>query len=523
MPCAVPCSLASRWPMTETVFRLHPLSWIFHTGKAMEKLIFPLLAALALGHRTENWRMWAIFPLVFVTAWAIFKARAFRCEIGDGELLIREGLFDKTQRHIPFSRIQSVSQRRKLLHRLLGVTEVQIDSAAGSKPEAVMKVLGLPAAKVLEDFLRDVELRAAGGPASAAQPSTLAGEQETPPLFSMSAAEIVRYGIVSNRGAVVVGIAYGAIWQHKETRELALANMHLPFDWIGPGLKAQLLEGHWLYTALAGLLALALLFVVLRILSVVLAFMRYHDFTLDLHGERLTVRHGLSTRVKSGTRLPRLQRFVLQEGWLHRRLSRCRLAVDVVGAHGREESAHEASAKFTELAPIATQEQAQALLRVCLPELRWDTLDWRSLDAKALTRRLMVKARLLVPAMLGLAFLDYRMGWRVPVLDLAIVYALVAVATFMYAVAWLRFSAVAESGDLLLFRSGVWKRNWVIVRAQRLQNVRLVTSPLDVSLGLVQLEGDIMGGPRGKRGLVIPCLSREDGEALRDRLWRKIV
>ncbi len=197
--------------------------------------------------------------------------------------------------------------------------------------------------------------------------------------------------------------------------------------------------------------------------------------------------------------------------------------MDVVGGHHHEEKATEASAKFTELAPIATRAQADALLRVCLPELDWNTLDWKPLHPKALTRRMVVLARWVLPLMLGLAWIDYAYHWRVPLLDLTIQYALAGVAMVLYAQAWLRFAAVAESGDLLLFRSGVMRRSWVIVHASRLQNVRLTSTPLDRRLGLVHLEGDIQGGPREKRALVIPCMAKEDGERLRERLWQRIV
>jgi putative membrane protein len=502
--------------MTDTVYRLHPLSWVFHSWHAIRKIVFPLLLAALLGHQSEEWRFYLLVPMLLLVAYAYLSARLYRYQFGDGELLIREGLFNKRQRHIPFARIQSVSQRHKLLHRLLGVTEVQLDSAAGGRPEAVMKVLSLPAAAALEDLLRHTGTRPQH---KAAVPDPAA------PLFSMPPAEIVRFGLVSNRGAVVVGVGMGALMHEKTTRDLTLNTVsQLPINApIRDFISFQLAQGHWLNLALVGLMAFAVAFVVFRILSVGLAFMRYYGFALERHADRLMVSHGLSTKVRSGARMQRLQRFVLQESWLHRRFSRCRLAVDVVGGQGHESKSTEASAKFTELAPIATRAQADALLRVCLPELDWNSLDWKPLHPKALTRRMVVLARWVLPLMLGLAWVDYLYQWRVPVLDLAIQYAIAGVVMVLYAQAWLRFAAVAESGDLLLFRSGVVQRNWVIVHASRLQNVRLVSTALDRSLGLVHLEGDIQGGPRNKRALVIPCMAREDGEQLRERLWQRIV
>src|SRR4051812_34748941 len=103
-PCAVRCCRASHCPMTESTFRLHWLSWIFHCGKAIEKLVFPLLAALVAGQNSPSWRLWSLLAVALVVVYSIFSARAFSCQIGDGELLIREGIFNKNQRHIPFAR-----------------------------------------------------------------------------------------------------------------------------------------------------------------------------------------------------------------------------------------------------------------------------------------------------------------------------------------------------------------------------------------------------------------------------------
>jgi putative membrane protein len=517
MCCVTNCCHASRWSMTDTVYRLHPLSWIFHCGKAIQKMAFPLIGAFVVGQRQVDWQVWILVPVALITIYSIFSARAYSYRISNGELLIHEGLFNKRQRHIPFARIHSVSQRHQLLHRLLGVTEVQLDSAAGNKPEAVMKVLSLPAATALEDLLRHADARLAtqSSPASAG----------AAPLHTLPPAEIVRLGLVSDRGAILIAVVFGALMQNEFSRKFTLdLMMKLPVNWFRSTITAEIAEGHWLNLALAGLLMFAVAFVAFRILSIVLAFIRYHGFVLEQHGERLIARHGMSTKVRAGARLPRLQRFVLQETWMHRRLERCRLAVDVEGGHGREEqNGVEASAKFSELAPIATRAQAEALLKLCLPQLDWNTLDWRPLHPNALKRRLMMMAKMFLPVMALFTWVDYIKDWRVPPVDLAIVFLLVGVATVFYTRAWLRFAAVAESGELLLFRSGVWRRNWVIVHAERLQNILLVEAPADRRLGLVQLEADIQGGPRNKRALVIPCMARDDGEALRARLWQQIA
>ncbi len=508
--------------MTNPVFRLHPLSFVFESVKTIKHMFAPVAgASYGLAHMQNKY--WIIVPSLLVIVHAILKSTFFSCEFGKGELLVRDGVFNKTQRHIPFSRIQGVSQRRKLFHRLLGVAEVQLDSSAGDKPEAVMNVLSIKSAAALEDLLRHADTQEAIAQPHAAthQAAAPAPAPAAQVLHTLSAADLVRFGIVSNRGAVLFGVTMGTLMNHNETRKFTLHAMgKLPLDGVKSTLASFAAEGHWLYFVMTVALLYALALVAFSGLSIVLAFLRHHGFVLELQGNRLMQRHGLSTDVRSGARINRLQRFVLHETWWHRLMHRCRLSVDVVGGRHHKERASEASTKFSDLAPIATMEQAKALLQVCLPGLDWNALHWQPLHDNAVKRRLMVQARWMLPAMIGLAGLDYAYGWRVPLFDLVFVYTLAVVASVLLAKAWLRFAAFAETDDLIVFRSGVWHRKWVIVRATRLQTVSLHTSPLDRSLGLVQLKGDIQGG---SKGLNIPCLGPEVAERLRAQLWRHIV
>lgn len=488
--------------------RLHPLSWLFLLGATLKEIALPLVALLFFGHKQDSWVLWGGLPLLGAGAWAALRAFSYRYQLGESELLVRDGVLDRTQRHIPFARIHNISQRRKLAHRLLGVTELRLESAAGGKPEAVLKVLGLDAAAALEALLR-------GAPGQSAAPA----ESAAAPLLTLPPGEILRLGLVSNRGLLMAGVLLGVVMQNRFLREQLGARMQAPARWLGGLMQSQAATGHWSNLALGALLALAAAFVLLRLLSVLLAFFRYHGFTLERDGERLLARHGLLTLVRSGARLPRLQSWTLEEGFLQRRLGRCRLAVTVAGARHEHGHGTEPGANFSELAPIATPAQAHALLRLCLPALDWDALRWRPLHPATVARRLIGHARWVLPALLAGAALDARYGWPLPPALLLAGCAALAAAMLWHARAWARFAAIAEAGDVLLYRSGVWRRRWHILATPRLQNLSLYSSPLDRRLGIVHLRADTQGGSRSRHALDIPGLERATADALRARLW----
>ena len=57
------------------------------------------------------------------------------------ELIVRDGLVTRNERHVPYARIQNIDLVQNPLHRMLGVAEVRVETAGGEKPEVVMRVL----------------------------------------------------------------------------------------------------------------------------------------------------------------------------------------------------------------------------------------------------------------------------------------------------------------------------------------------------------------------------------------------
>ncbi|MBB4843336.1 putative membrane protein [Paucibacter oligotrophus] len=501
--------------------RLHPLSCLFGMAGMLKELALPLIAFLFLGRREEAWVMWALIPLVGLALWSLLQAWVYRYELHPGELLIRDGLLDKTQRHVPFARIHNIHLRRNAFHRLLGVAELRLDSASGGKPEAVMKVLGMQQALALEALLR-------GAGEQPAQPSPASSGPTARPLLQLPTPELLRLGLISNHGMVMVALLTGALMHNEAGRKLFFNQIEMPLRWLRQQLTTELALQHWQGLVLATLLGLPAALILLRGLSVAWALLKYHDFRLELDGEKLLARHGLLTQVRAGARLPRLQRFELVQSWLHRRFGRCRLEVQVAGGKLGKEHGLESSGQLHELAPIATPAQAQALLKLCLPQLDWPALQWQPLHPRTAQRRLLGQARWLLPLLLLLLAVA---GWRDwPALPLAGGLLPLTGLWVWHAIAWARFAAWAEvseaeevgEGSLLLFRSGALTQRWVIVAAARLQSLRHYSSGLDRCFGMQHLQTDTQGGSSQRRALDIPFLPADVAQGLRQRLWERL-
>ena len=198
------------------------------------------------------------------------------------------------------------------------------------------------------------------------------------------------------------------------------------------------------------------------------------------------------------------------------------MAVTVVGSSQLDQrNKFGADGNFTELAPIATMAQAQALLRLCLPRLEWQHLQWQSLPGAA-RHRMLLQARWLLPATPLLFWLNHTLGSHLPWPILALGLCLLTAALVVHALAWQRFAGYAESDDILVWRSGVFHKRWVIVATSRLQSVRLFSSALDRHLGMQTLQADTQGGSRRQRALHIPSLNQAAALVLRERIWQRM-
>ncbi|MEO6066291.1 MAG: PH domain-containing protein, partial [Lysobacterales bacterium] len=171
--------------------RLHPWSWLFVLFTQLRQVLVPLVVLLVFG-RGDRWEFFGVAAAAGLSLYALIYSVGFRYRLRGDELIVKEGIFNRTERHIPIGRIHNVVQRRNPLHRLFGVTELRLESAGGSKPEAVMNVIARAEADRLERVLRE----GVGHVVESAAFEGEAPEGEAPEvLHALGLGELVRLGI----------------------------------------------------------------------------------------------------------------------------------------------------------------------------------------------------------------------------------------------------------------------------------------------------------------------------------------
>jgi putative membrane protein len=481
--------------------RLHPWSWLFVLLQQLRQFIVPLLALLVFGGGDRD----ALWPLVGVAALAlasIWQYFTYRYRITGDSLVIRSGLFERSLRQIPFTRIHNVALHQSLLHRVFGVAEVRLETAGGKKPEAQMRVLGLGDALALERLFRH------RGQAAGAMEAM---EDATPAtvLLSLPTAEVVRLGLASNRGMIVMAAAFGASWQVFPDRMAANFFERFARELFGYASHLQL---GWIATATAAVALLGLALLLLRLLSVVLALVQYHAFQLSEDGRRLTVERGLLTKLRTSVARRRIQAWTLHEGMVHRLLGRHSLHIDTAVAERQGEAG---GRSLRELAPIATPDACDALVRHLLPQAQWPRERWTALPAAAWWRLFLPTAMLVALATLILCGY-FGNGWGSLLL------------------LWLPWSAYAArqhaaragysvDGDMIAVRGGWWSRHWRFAELEKLQALSLRQSPLDRRFGMATLLLDTAGAGAMTPPLQVRYLPEGEARALYARLGAEIA
>ena len=491
--------------------RLHPHSWVFNAVAQVRALFVPLIVAAIAGSRRDI-SLWVpallLLPMVGTALW---RQWIYRYGFSPDGLVIHEGLLFRNVRTIDYARIENVDTERGLLHRLLNVADVRVETSTGGSAEARIRVLGLGAVEDMRTriFARRAEHAGAGvqgaaGDGGGAGARTVAARPEET-LLALGPGELVRFGLIDNRGMILVAAALGLLGQGGffENRQRWAV-----FDWLpwrelaSAGLLRQVL----LAAATAGVLITAT-----RVLSVILAFTMLHGFRLSRAGTDLHTRYGLLTRISRTLRRPRIQAVHQTTTLLHRLFKRASLRVDLAGGPAADPNAGQQGRRgnWNELwlTPLCSQDDAERLIRVALPHARTSGVDWQRLAPRARGRIFRVRALVwLVAAPVPAVWFT---GWWAA----AIVPAAVPLI-WLHAHLYVKHTGWALDDDFFLLKRGWWTRKLAVVRRDRIQSVRLRDSPFDRRYGMTQLSVDNAGAATVSHRVTLPYLDRRKAERL---------
>ena len=392
---------------------------------------------------------------------------------------IKHGVVRKNQREIPLRRIQNVDITRNIVHRVLGIAQVNLETAGGGNTEASLKFVELEEARNIQQKVR--ELKKEEKPEKDDE-----ADEGRQLLFELQPKELGLLCLTSVNRKAIAGL-------------FAVLG-------LGGGFIGSQVEGLGMETAVASVFLLFAAVMFTWIGSAVTQFLQYFDFKLYRVDDSLEYERGLLNRSEGSIPLGKIQKLTIEENPLKRAIGYSTLKIETAG-YSAEQSMEQGPESAI---PIAERERVIEFTHMIE---QFDDLKLQSIPKRA-RRRYFGRYAIASTLLLGLGIgADYFLGFNY--LPLVLLYPLSAVAAHLK---WV--NAGYGRGDSHFFTmKGFWNRQTMVVPYYRIQNLIESQTILQRRWGLSSLTLDIAGTSAFQKDAVAEDIDTDEATKLREETF----
>lgn len=469
--------------MTTLRRRLHPGTMLIELARRLSSFAYIIVIALVLRYfgsqqsGRDDFYEYVLAGVALLSALgAVFRYLTLTYAIEAGNLMIRSGLITRQTRSIPIDRIQNMTLKRGVLHRMLGVVDVEIETAGGAKAEAVLSALSHSAAEQLK-----FDVRVDRDAPTFVDTATAALEDDRDTVWRSPIHDLILAGATENRVGLILATIFGGWYTFQEPIR-QLWNRYLP------SLESILHESVFVIAGIAALFAV-LLIVIGWITSILFTVSQYFGFHLRRSDGRLRVRYGLFTQNEKLIPSERIQVVRLVAPWLRDRLGYLTVFAETAGSILDNQAA--ASTPFC---PLVSRSRVSELLSGVLPAVDYAGVRWQHVSPKSIRRAMMRYCMLLATP---IAVVVWFSGW-IGTIAIPIGIGLAAIsARWRY-----QCMGYARCDRYIFARDGVLtRRAWVIPRG-KVQYTELRQTPFQRRRDLASLAIFTAGGAAGSASIV---------------------
>ncbi|UVI28760.1 PH domain-containing protein [Paenibacillus spongiae] len=479
--------------------RLHPVSLLFFIVKTGKDLVYPLIVFLVSTVFREgvNW-LWVtggavlFMLLLFSLAWLNWYRYVYA--VDGSSLYVEHGIWVRKKVWISGDRVQSVDTTAGLLHRPFGLVKLQVETAGGKKPEAVLTAISTEEAERIRAVLKlrkpgtGMEGAGEGGANEAGTVLEKLDEQSAGESISAAGdAAVSNPGIASLQQPVTKA---KAVLPMKELLIYSSTSgqIGIALAVLGAGFSQldNVLENFNVWDKLEHYLGAVWYVwgtVIVLVLAWVIAFigtvLKEYGFTLILQDDKLIIERGLLERRQVTISLDRIQAIHLVENVLRRPLGLVSVRVVTAGYSGGKEG------QTGLLFPIVRAAELDGFLQQFAPKFNAPD-SWASLEPRALRNYLLIPVLIAAAiAVIAIVWSPYQLGWIALVLPVAAGYW-----------SWLCFRqagwSVAERQ--IAIRYGGLSRQRALIPRQRIQWHEVRQSPFQSRRELATLRVALTSG-----------------------------
>ena len=498
-------------PLPESEDRyLHPLSVIFSlTDLIKQNLIAAFLGIF--GAANGDLIYVGIALLFFVPTFIIALIRYFtiRYRISDGELVVQEGLIFQRVRTVPVERIQNIDMVQGILHRMLNLAEVRVETASGTKPEAVLKVLSLDEMERLREGVKIHKQTSGavsaslshGGALPAGDVSDVGLESvDTSPALSLlkiPVSWLAKAGFASNRGFILVGLMMGFYFQFAQGNPGEIDAVDFA-DWnFIPEDSSLLIK--------AGLIAGGLLvgLTLLRLLGVGWYILRFFGYELRQIGDDFKISCGLLTKVSATIPRKRIQFISVHRGLIMRWMKLASVRIETAG--GAADTSENATTTVSRrwFIPVLPESSVDKIIAEMRPgiDLNMDDYRWIPLAKRAQSRFIRIAC---VVSCVLVAAVYFALEWK-----LAIAALIAFPVLIVYAIRKSQSVKYARTDFGVVYRSGVLAKKTSFSFFEKIQAASWRQTPFDRRWKMATLSVDTAAAGPAEHVIDIKYLDQE--------------
>jgi putative membrane protein len=483
--------------------RTSPFAILFFFGRILRRItnnawqsLAPLLAFLVAyqGDLVTKLTMGGIAFVVVLSAASILSYLFFRYQIREDSILIRQGVIKKKQLDIKFERIQGVNTKQNPVYRVLGLVTISFDTAGSAANEGNLPAVTREFANALRERIGNKKDKQATDDTVVAAPTDV--------LLKLDWRDMVRIGLADRRVLIIFAFVGPLLDQMGDKIERyvesQLETAAFEAFQIGIGTGAMILMG-----------TIVAIFLILAIVSIAIAILRYHNFELLLDGRTLRSHGGLLTRHEHSMDLEKIQTLRLQQGVLQSGLRRYKMTARQAISGGRRRAR-----KMFEI-PVVTATQADRLrAKFLTPEGGTLTQDPRS-DLFTPISPYYMRAWILFLGLVPASILAAALWTEVGIGSL-IVFIWLPIVSLVSWRNWKRAGYLHDDHEIVR-RSGLFGYRTVGLLFRKVQRITISQSRYQRRKGLASLQLHMASG-----SVRVPYIDHATARKLRDYILYKV-
>ncbi|MET1031576.1 PH domain-containing protein [Domibacillus tundrae] len=416
--------------------RLHPIRILFSMSYMVKNLFFPAIFLFVFHSAAEaKWVVWGRYGffifILFSMIGAVLTWWTFRYEFREQTLHVHNGIFVKSERHVPLERIQNAHRHTSFFHKLFRMTSLSLETG-GDEASVKLDMILLREADGIEQMLNE-EM-----------------EEDTRTVhFSVTSRELFKASFTSFSFFAIIPILASVYFTIDEFFKLGgLTREVADYVMAALWLLVPIIFAFFVFGAAAGIIT---------------TYLRYGNFKIMSDEERIYLKKGVLNETLFTITKEKVQAVKWKQSLLKRWFGLVEVELISAGNTGEEEL------ETNSLFPFLPVGEAARIVEELLPEYKIE-MEMEKLPREALWIKLMRPSYLWMIATIILLWWQPAYWYGSPILLMLLLFG-----------RWLEFKQARYliNGSFLQMKSGIFTTELLVTTREKIQEI-------DVKEGLLQ-------------------------------------